>query len=163
MPPKRKTSLAPAAVYSRAFCDRCAADGISVPNPDAQWLKLRHLTGPDYSTAAAKREAAAAWSWARANASVGTDGLVFADWSSLPIPEASYVRTVTANQYRAPHDTEDVACAKLVMIMDGLPAAVFPPAAAPRHNLAPIRSPPRSCCSGSSARSPTDSSRQSLA
>ena len=72
MPPKRKTLPAPAAVPSRAFCDSCAADGISAPSPDAQWMKLRHLTGPDYSTAAAKMEAAAAWSWALSSSSLWT-------------------------------------------------------------------------------------------
>jgi hypothetical protein len=117
-----------------------------VPTATAEWLKLRHLTGQDYSTAAAKKDAAAAWAWARANASVGADGSVVADWSSLPAEAAALVRKVTTNPYRAKSDSEDVACAKLVQLMDGLPAsatpapattapATAPLALAPRHNL----------------------------
>ncbi len=87
----------------------CAAQGIIVPSPNAEWLKLRHLTGPDYSTAAAKKEAAAAWEWARANASIGADGTVSADWTSLPAADAVFVRKVTTNPYRASLDSEDVA------------------------------------------------------
>jgi hypothetical protein len=71
----------------------CTAQGIIVPSPDTEWLKLRNLTGPDYSTAAAKKEAAAAWAWARVNASAGSDGAVSADWSSLPAADASFVST----------------------------------------------------------------------
>ena len=71
---KRKTGGAQLPPPPGAFIALCAAKGIIVPTPTAEWLKLRHLTGPDYSTAAAKKAAAAAWAWARANASVGADG-----------------------------------------------------------------------------------------
>jgi len=138
---KRKAGAAQLPTSPSAFITLCAAKGIIVPSPSAEWLKLRHLTGPDYSTAAAKKEAAAAWAWARANASVGADGSVLADWTSLPPADAVFVRRVTTNPYRATADSEDVACAKLVQMMDGLPAsATTAPAtastsSAPRHNL----------------------------
>ncbi len=145
MPPKikRKTGSTPVPTLPHAFGALCAAKGISIPTPSAEWLKLRHLTGPDYSTAAAKKEAAAAWAWARANALVGADGTVSADWTSLPAADAAFVRKVTTNPYRASPDSEDVACAKLVQMMDGLPSSATPtttatpPATAPRHSLNP--------------------------
>ena len=156
---KRKTGGAQLPPPPGAFIALCAAKGIIVPTPTAEWLKLRHLTGPDYSTAAAKKAAAAAWAWARANASVGADGSVLADWTSLPTADAAFVRKVTNNPYHCTTvDSEDVACAKLVQMMDGLPtsattapattapATVLPfpasqapattlSAPAPRHNL----------------------------
>ena len=53
---KRKTGPAAVATPPNAFSKLCAAQGIIVPSPNAEWLKLRHLTGPDYSTAAAKKD-----------------------------------------------------------------------------------------------------------
>ena len=144
--PKRKAGAAQQPAPSSAFITLCATQGIIVPSLSAEWLKLRHLTGPDYSTAAAKKEAAAAWAWPRANASVGADGSVLADWSSLSPANAAFVRKITTNPYRATADPEDVACAKLVQMMDGLPTSATPAPAtpasataslapAPRHNL----------------------------
>ena len=101
---KRKTGGAQLPTPPSAFIALCAAKGIIVPTATAEWLKLRHLTGPDYSTAAAKKDAAAAWAWARANASVGADGSVVADWSSLPTAAAAFVRKVTANPYKTNTD-----------------------------------------------------------
>jgi hypothetical protein len=140
---KRKTGGAQLPTPPSAFIALCAAKGIIVPTATAEWLKLRHLTGPDYSTAAAKKDAAAAWAWARANASVGADGSVVADWSSLPTAAAAFVRKITANPYKTNTDSEDVAGAKLVQLMDGLPSSATPAPVTPATATAPLASAPR--------------------
>ena len=140
---KRKTGGAQLPTPPSAFIALCAAKGIIVPTATAEWLKLRHLTGPDYSTAAAKKDAAAAWAWARANASVGADGSVVADWSSPPTAAAAFVRKITANPYKTNTDSEDVAGAKLVQLMDGLPSSATPAPVTPATATAPLASAPR--------------------